>query len=240
MNDPRKFLTARWTNLIMANFPIDGEVLKPYVPAGTSLDDFDGTTYVSMVAFQFLDTKVFGIGIPLHRDFEEINLRFYVKREEATGLKRGVVFVREIVPKFAIALVARTVYEEPYISLPTRSKINLPEVRYEWKFKDRWCNLGGHMKGDPQIPAPNSLEEFITQHYWGYNKQSDGSTIEYRVEHPHWRVWSANNVSFECDIEGLYGSNFTTVLKRAPSSAFIAEGSEVTVYRGVALTPASP
>jgi uncharacterized protein YqjF (DUF2071 family) len=235
MNDTGKFLTAVWANLIMANFPIDSAVLKPYVPSDTVLDDFQGTTYVSMVAFQFLKTKVFGIGIPLHRDFEEINLRFYVRREDETGIKRGVVFVREIVPRIAIALVARSVYEEPYISLPTRSKIIPPELLYEWKYKDTWCHLGAHMKGDPEIPSPDSFEEFITQHYWGYNKQSDGTTIEYRVEHPHWRVWSAGNVSFQCNVEGLYGSVFASYLSRNPSSTFIAEGSEVTVYRGVTL-----
>jgi uncharacterized protein YqjF (DUF2071 family) len=241
MKTPAKFLKADWKNLVMANFAIDPGVLKQYVPPGTVLDDFQGTTYVSVVAFQFLKTKVYGIPIPLHRDFEEINLRFYVRRQDKNEIRRGVVFIREIVPRLAIALVARGLYGEPYISMPTRSKITTPKRNqtgsflYEWRFQNQWCHLGAAVKGPPEFPENNSLEEFISHHYWGYNKKSDGSTIEYQVVHPHWRVWKALDVLFECDVEALYGPFFASYLSKKPSSTFVAEGSDVTVYRGIRL-----
>ena len=239
MKAPGKFLKAEWKNLVMANFAIDPEVLTRYVPAGTELDNFLGTTYVSIVAFQFLNTKVYGIPVPLHRNFEEINLRFYVRRKHQNEIRRGVVFVREIVPKLAIALVARGLYEEPYISMPTRSKIVMPHsdqagsISYEWKFQNKWCHLSANVNGIPDFPANNSLDEFITQNYWGYTKQSDGTSIEYKVEHPHWRVWKASGLSFECDVETLYGSVFGEYLSQEPLSTLVADGSGVTVYRGV-------
>jgi uncharacterized protein YqjF (DUF2071 family) len=225
----------------MANFPVDPGILKPYVPAGTILDDYQGTTYVSMVGFEFLQTKVFGVPIPLHRDFEEINLRFYVRRQYENETRLGVVFIKEIVPRLAIALVARGIYEEPYVSLPTRCKIEAPDKTkegkflYEWEFKDRWCHLSANVQGSPKSIEKKSLEEFIIHREWGYNKQSDGTTMEYRVEHPSWNVWNASSVSFECDVEGLYGHFFVSYLSRSPASTFVADGSNVIVYRGIKL-----
>jgi hypothetical protein len=177
----------------------------------------------------------------MHRDFEEINLRFYVRREYENEIRLGVVFIKEIVPRLAIALVARGIYEEPYVSMPTRRKIESPDTNkegkflYEWEFNDRWCHLGANVHGYPKSIERNSMEDFIIYREWGYNKQSDGSTMEYRVEHPAWNVWNASSVSFECDIERLYGNFFTSYLSRHPSSTFVADGSTVTVYRGIKL-----
>jgi uncharacterized protein YqjF (DUF2071 family) len=77
----------------MLNYEVEPERLMPLVPKGTELDTHDGKTFVSMVGFLFLNTRVMGLAIPFHRDFEEINLRFYVRRKAEDGWRRGVVFV---------------------------------------------------------------------------------------------------------------------------------------------------
>jgi len=229
----RPFLTAEWRHLVMANFEVDPAVLRPLVPAGTELDAHGGVTYASVVAFRFLNTKVRGLAIPWHRDFEEINLRFYVRREHAGETRRGVVFVREVVPRRLIAWVARYAYNEPYVALPTRTRIDgAGRYEYGWKQGSDWATLAASVTGVPQLPAPGSVEEFISEHYWGYNRQRNGATIEYRVEHPQWQVWHAHECTFHCDIAALYGDAFVPFLSRAPASVFVADGSPVSVYDG--------
>lgn len=233
-----RFLTADWRHLAMLNFEINPAIVEPYVPAGTVLDAWNGRYYVSMVAFMFLNTRVMGVPIPFHRNFEEINLRFYVRREADEGIRRGVVFVKEIVPRRAIAFVARTVYHENYVAMPTRHDLKFDgdvpwDASYGWRYKGNWNGIDLKTDGDSILPSAGSEEEFITEHYWGYAAQPDGSTVEYEVEHPPWRVWTARERRLTCDVEALYGKEFAGTLSQEPTSAFLAEGSAVTVRRGV-------
>ena len=118
------FLTAEWRDLVMLNYAVDPAILVPHVPNGTELDTWEGTTFTSLVAFSFLSTRVKSLPIPFHRDFEEINLRFYVRAKGPEGWRRGVVFVKEVVPRLAIASVARWLYNENYVACPTRSRLD--------------------------------------------------------------------------------------------------------------------
>jgi len=220
----------------MLNYAIDPAPLLPLVPPGTELDGWSGRTYVSMVGFLFLDTRVRGLAIPFHRHFEEVNLRFYVRRRGPEGWRRGVVFVRELVPRRAIAVVARLLYHEPYLALPMRHETGESAGRvraaYHWRFRRRWHSLEVTAQGEPGPAAPGSEAEFITEHFWGYNAQRDGGTLEYRVEHPRWRVWAATDSRLEGELAPLYGPALAACLAASPTSAFLAEGSPVTVMRG--------
>ncbi len=111
---PRSFLTAHWRNLFLATYPVPPSLLEPRLPPGLTLDLRDGSAFVSLVAFEFLDTRVLGIPWPGYRDFGELNLRFYARH----GDERGVVFLREFVPRRAIAWIARWLYNEPYLAAP--------------------------------------------------------------------------------------------------------------------------
>ena len=239
---PRPFLTAEWRWLVMLNYEIDPMVLQPFVPAGTELDQWQGKTFISVVGFCFLNTKIFGMTIPFHSDFEEVNLRFYVRRITKEGWRRAVVFNKELVPCRAIAWTARVFYNENYIAIPMRHEIQregdgaIRSVAYEWIFKSRKNRLELSPKGEANAVEEGSSEEFITEHYWGYARQRDGDTVEYQVEHPRWRVWSALSSELDCDVEGLYGKDFVGVLQCPPASAFLADGSAVTVFQGTRLT----
>ena len=228
---PRPFLTAEWRHLVMLNYRVDEKLLQPYVPAGTELDTHDGACYASVVAFQFVGTRVLGIPIPFHRDFTELNLRFYVRRTVNGPPRRGVVFIREVVPRRAIALIARIVYNEPYVTLPMRSVV-AGDVRHEWKLGGRWHSVTAVPGGTDTAPLPGSHEEFITDHEWGYTRQRDGGTIEYRVQHDLWPVRRATNVRIDADFSGLYGSTLGAALTE-PVTAFVVEGSPVTVGKPV-------
>ena len=240
----KPFLTAEWRYVAMLNYEIDPAVLHPHVPKGTELDSWNGKTLASMVGFLFQNTRVLGLPIPLHRNFEEINLRFYVRRKAQDGWRRGVVFVNEIVPRPAIALVARWLYNENYVALPTGNVIcraadgtrMIESVKYYWTFQKRAQFFELITRGAPIDFIDGSQEEFIAQHYWGYSSQRKGGTVEYRVEHPPWRIWQAASARLDCDVENLYGRQFVKVLAAQPSSAFLAEGSAVSVSRGVRMS----
>jgi uncharacterized protein len=238
---PAAFLTAWWRYLAMLNYEVSPALLRPLVPAGTELDSWNGATLASMVGFRFLDTRVLGVPIPGHRDFDEVNLRFYVRRRgQDGGWRRAVVFVRELVPRRAIALVARWCYNEPYTAVPMRHELDMAaaldagpgRAAYSWRLADRWHRLEVRTRGGPELPGPESEAAFVTEHYWGYTAQRDGGSKEYRVEHPPWRVWDAEGAELDCDVRAVYGAGFAECLGARPRSAFLAEGSAVTVSRG--------
>ncbi|MDQ2665916.1 MAG: DUF2071 domain-containing protein [Gemmatimonadota bacterium] len=221
----------------MLNVAVEPSLLTPSVPRGTTLDRWQGTTYVSLVGFLFDDTRVPGIPVPLHRTFQEVNLRFYVRRTLHDKVRRGVTFVRELVPRVAIATTARLLYNEPYRSLPMRHAFGpsgaegMPRaVEYAWRTRKGRTSLRAEARGVRQQPEMDSHEAFITEHYWGYTRQRDGGTVEYQVTHPRWKVWSAEMAMITGDLEGVYGGELAAVLHGRPSSAFIADGSAVTVH----------
>lgn len=240
MSSAPVFLTAEWRHLVMLNYAVEPSILESLVPAGTQLDTWSSLTFVSIVGFLFLNTKVLGVPIPLHRDFEEVNLRFYVRRETREGQRRGVVFVKELVPRAAIAWTARLVYNENYEAVPMSHRIerhngnsqDISAVTYSWQFRGQPQRVGILVEGNPAPIEEGSEQEFIAEHYWGYARQRHGGTKEYRVEHPRWHVWRAKESYLECDVAGLYGEAFKPFLSVSPVSAFLADGSPVTVYRG--------
>jgi uncharacterized protein len=233
------FLTARWLGLAMVNYEVDPALLGPRVPAGTELDVFSGRCFVSIVGFQFVDTRVLGVAIPFHKDFEEVNLRFYVKRLTGGQVRRGVVFVKEIVPRRAIAWVANALYNEKYVALAMSHQQQTTDRRrtlsYSWRHNGTWSRLGVTFDGEPYLPEESSEEAFITEHYWGYTAQRDGSTREYQVEHPRWNVWQVQDLELACDVATLYGAEFARFIGSRPSSCFVADGSAVVVRRGLAV-----
>jgi len=233
------FLTAEWRYLAMLNYAVDPSLLVSLVPRGTELDAFEGKTYVSLVGFRFERTRVRGLWIPFHSDFDEVNLRFYVRRTVAGEVRRAVVFVREIVPRWVIAKVAQVCFGEKYIALPMQHKVIEPtseggriQTEYRWRYRQKWSAVRAECGGKPAIPPPQSSEAFFTEHYWGYAARADG-TLEYRVEHDQWRVWPCTQASFEGDLSELYGVELARCLARQPDSALVAEGSAVTVHSGV-------
>jgi uncharacterized protein YqjF (DUF2071 family) len=233
----RQFLKAQWKNLVMLNYEVDPQVLEPYLPPGTVLDLWQGKALVSMVGFLFANTSVLGIKWPGHVNFEEVNLRFYVKHFNGTEWKRGTVFVSEIVPKSMIALIANNLYKEHYRALPMRSAItgtsdNHTQFLYEWKLNGKWNKLGATASNELLDIKPGSPEEFIFDHYWGYNKLSSLTTMEYQVEHVAWQTGAVKDYIFDADIAGLYGEAFKPYLESKPVSAFFAIGSDIKVRMG--------
>lgn len=226
-----KFLKAEWRKLAIINYEINPEILLKYLPKGTELDFYKEKCYVSLVGFMFLNTKLLGLPIPFHRNFEEVNLRFYVKKKEGNQWKRGVVFIKEIVPKYALSMVANSVYKENYKTLKMKNKMEYTDndliVTYSWKDKD-WYSMQITAESKSQKMEDDSEFEFITEHYWGFTKKGN-TTSEYEVCHPKWEWYMVKNHQLEIDFNQVYGKDFECLNHQKPISVMLAEGSEIEV-----------
>ncbi len=259
------FLTAEWRKLIMAQYAVDPAILQPHLPGGLELDLYEQPNqppqcFVSLVGFLFDRVRLKGIPIPFHTRFEEVNLRFYVKRTMPDGtFRRGVVFISEIVPKPAITWTARALYGEAYRTAPTRHlwrtspDPNSPQaeldISYAWQLprprrSNRWQHLSVQAAAAPTDIAPGSLEEFITEHYWGYTLHTGlvprrGATGEYGVAHPRWQVYPIRSAQVAADFGALYGCPFAALTERTPDHVLLAEGSAIAIRSGSHFTAAT-
>ncbi len=233
----KTFLKARWENIIMVNYAIDASVLLGYLPYGTELDTFEGNAFVSLVGFRFVDSQIFGIPIPFFGSFDEVNLRFYVKRMNGSELRRGVVFVNELVPNPIVAFLANLLYKEHYTTAKMDSSIVIQnqskEVSFAWKKDKKDYSIFAKMDDQASTIISGSLEEFIYEHYYGYTKVSSEETWEYRVNHPRWETNKINHFEINCDFGAMYGSDFEILNNKKPISVFHAIGSEVSIDREI-------
>jgi uncharacterized protein YqjF (DUF2071 family) len=227
------FLTAEWNNLVMASYIVDPVILLPYLPAKTTLDLHKDNAYVSLVGFMFEHTRLLGVKIPFHVNFEEVNLRFYVRYNENGTWKRGTVFIKEIVPRRAISIVANTIYREKYATMRMkhfREELAADiKLSYEWNYLGKWNTLSATTEKEALPMVPGSEEEFIAEHYWGYSKYSSDITFEYPVQHPAWKIFPVKNYYIDCDFTALYGRSFSVLQTTSPHSVFVAAGSPVSI-----------
>ena len=242
MKEDRKrpvFLSADWHNLLFANYVVDPKVLAPLVPRGTVLDFHDGHCYISLVAFRFLNAKVFGFQAFTRRNFDEINLRFYVKRPITNvGERSGVVFIKEIVPSRLIAWTARTLYGENYIAMKMEHEITDSPADQELKVNYR-CGINDLSNQFSAVVSPldetgenQGIGPYITEHYWGYSSPTQNKTVEYEVKHPKWSINKVAEYSVDFDFEGLYGTPYGFLSEIKPASVLYCKGSDITVLLG--------
>lgn len=227
------FLTAEWNDLALINYEINPQVLQKYVPLGTELDLWNGKCLISLIGFMFENVKVLGLKIPFHVNFEEVNLRFYVKRQEDGKWKRGTVFIKEIVPKYAVTLLANTLYKEHYQTLKMKHSRSENETsknfQYAWKKDSKWNSIVMNTDKNAIPIELNSEAEFITEHYFGYTRFNKNKTIEYEVTHPRWYQLQVIDATIDVDFKLIYGSDFAFLQKLQPESTFFALGSKITI-----------
>ena len=227
------FLEAKWENLIMANYAVDPKVLIPYLPKGVELDSFEGKFYVSLVGFMFNKTRIFKVPIPYLGSFEEINLRFYVIRKHEGKIKRGVVFINETVPFAPVAWMANYLYKEHYTAVKTKHLWHLTDtlktIDYSWEKDKKWNNIRVNAHSQGNAMKAGSVEAFIFEHYFGYTRVDEHKTLEYRINHPSWKINQVIDHSIDCDFEKMYGTDFAFLNSQQADHVILAEGSDVSV-----------
>jgi uncharacterized protein YqjF (DUF2071 family) len=231
----KEFLSGEWRKLIMINYVINPDILMKFIPRGTRIDLWNNNCYVSLVGFMFKNTRLKGIPIPFHLNFEEVNLRFYVQYPENSiqDYKRGVVFIKELVPKPALTFVANTIFKEHYETCEMNHEwLNCDDkqfVKYAWNI-NRWNSISVEARNELTEIRVGSEEEFITEHYWGYTLIDNETTSEYEVKHPKWKINEVLDYTINVDFESTYGQEFRFLNNERPTSVFLAEGSEISVY----------
>jgi uncharacterized protein YqjF (DUF2071 family) len=236
---PYKFLVADWTNLLVATFETKKELLQPYLPAHTELDDWNGKYYISLVAFMFSNTKWCGLNSPFFRRFEEVNLRFYVKHKIGSHWEKGVVFIKEIVPSSLVGLVAKIIYRENFMTASMRH-YNSHEngnnrLQYAWKTKEMDNHLTVVTGTQSSLPQPGSFEHFITDRYAGFTKIRNGKTLGFHISHEPWQYFPVIDFDMQLDAAGIYGKQFESTFSNQPASVFLLNGSRTFVTRPVLL-----
>lgn len=224
------FLTAEWHNLLNVTFRVNPDLLLPHVPKGVELDVQDGFAYVSLVAFEFLNTRVKGLKIPFHVHFPEINLRYYLKYKE----RRGVAFIKEFVPKYCIAKVANVIYNEPYQSIPMEMESHFEgnelHGKHTFYVDNELQTISFRAKNELSVPAEDSLTHYFKEHEIGFGIGHDGNTLYYKVHHPKWRVYDLISYHYQLDFGKVYGENWAFLANETPYCVCLAEGSAVEVY----------
>lgn len=225
------FLSAQWRDLILASYRVDPGLLEPRLPGGLELDLFDGQAVCSLVGFMFLDTRVLGIPWPGYRNFPEINLRFYVR--ERSGERRGVVFVRELVRSRVVALIARTLYNEPYVRARIQHEItegDTRRVRYAFRSNGGEGTMCVESAIDAEVPAADSEAHWFKEHQWGYGSTRRGRTLRYEVQHPHWACHPVRSHKLDVDWGRIYGEEWAHMRDAEPLSVVHAVGSAIKVF----------
>jgi hypothetical protein len=225
----RVFLRAEWRHVALLNYQVDGRLLEPYLPKGTELDEWNGSTYVSLVGFLFQGPRVLKLPVPFHAEFTEVNLRFYVKRTVGGEVRHGVTFIRELVSSPLVVTAARAFYNEPYVRAQMSALVREDSTAYGWRLGARRGAIRVQPTTTARIAVPGSEEEFMTTRHWGYTRQRDGSTFEYRVEHAPWMVQRCSEAEASGDRASVFGNTFANVLLDRPHTAMLAAGSAITL-----------
>jgi uncharacterized protein YqjF (DUF2071 family) len=227
----RPFLTARWENLLVVTYAVPDEALERHLPRGLTLDRLGGSARVSFVAFDFARTRVYGLALPGHVNFPEINLRFYVR----AGDDRGIIFLREFVPRLGVVVAARVRYNEPYVRIPMRSNVGpvreRPDrLRIKHAFGHRLSSVRAEVDAAGVVPDEGSDGRWLTHQTFGFGQTWWGALRQYRVDHPVWCLHAVHSLDLDVDFAGLYGEEWGFLAGATPSHVTFAAGSEVAVY----------
>jgi|AntRauTorckE5430_2_1112549.scaffolds.fasta_scaffold15822_1 hypothetical protein len=234
----KPFLTAEWRRLILLTYDVEPFLLEEYLPKGLGLelDLYKGRAFVSFVAFDFKETRVKGIKIPFHVSFPEVNLRLYVRHTDKDGMvRRGVLFIREFVPKPCITMIANRFYNEHYFTIEMSSDYEIEDdqliIQHSLKQGRIEHDLKFIVENKPYFPTEDSTEHFFKEHEWGFGISKNGKLSVYKVEHPIWRIYPLRT-RFELGIrfDKLYGENWEILNGKLPFNIMVAEGSEIKVF----------
>ncbi len=231
-------IAARWRNVVILSWPVEDGLLVPFLPDGLALDRWHGTAYISLVCLFMENLRVLGLPT-VPRKFAELNLRFYVRQAHGSDDRKGVVFLRQMVSSRLVAFAGRVLFREPMLAIPMTYKCGPPEredqrdrqrVYYHWVDGGHDGGLRVTADGHSYFAEPGSLDEFLTDRHWGYNRTSGGRLRAYRISRERWPLVPVIDHELRCDPESLYGPGIGGVMADPAPSVLLALGSKTQVH----------
>jgi len=232
------FLSGHFDHIVLFNYAVAPEFLAPYLPAHTELDLHDCRYFCSLVGVRCLDLHTHGMPLWPFRNYAQVNLRFYVCRQiDAPHWRHGVVFIKQLIPHRLVAWTARRLFNERtetqrVTALVEATAEGTEQVEYRWPFQGEHCRLKTSFRPQPPCAAPEQQRLFFVERHWGYAAQRDGSTLEYRFDHPPWQVYRPLDMTSSVSVGDFFGPPFTELFRSPPDSILACRGSAVSLARG--------
>jgi uncharacterized protein len=201
--DGRVLFDQRWTDLAFLHWPVDPDVVAPYLPRGTEPDVIDGVTYVGLIPFHMRGAGA-GRGHPTEYlgDFLETNVRLY--SVDATD-RHGVVFRSLEASRLATVLAARWGYRLPYVW--SRMRVERYGDVWTWSSVRRWPHRGLRTQIAIRVGAvvaPTPLDIWLTAR-WGLHHRVAGRTIWTPNEHEAWPLRTAEVIELSDELVSAAG-----------------------------------
>jgi len=242
----KPLMKAKFTELVALNFSVDPSILEPRLPKGVELHFYGNETYVSLVAMMLRNVRVYNVPITIAKMVGEFNLRFYVRRKVGENqYKNGSCFIKDYVSSWAASWALEKLFKAEFGRIRMKwaharfdgdEEGRPPSADYRWQVDgDRWNRIRVLARERVAKTGRDTKVGFILNHSFIYSKRGN-KTLEYPVTRPAWSIWNAGQANFTCDVERLFGPEFVKPLAKRPASVFVANGSEVVVYRPNILT----
>lgn len=231
-------ISASWHNVAILSWPIDEDILAPYLPNGFLLDRWQGEVYVSLVCLTMENLRVLRLPA-LPRRFSEVNVRFYVRFAHQAEERLGVVFLRQLVSNSLVAFAGRHLFREPMLNTAVSHQFETTDpcdgnaqrrLHYRWLNGGRGEGLWLAHGGDSYFAEPGSLDEFLTARHWGFNSQSGSRVLAYRISRDPWSLVPVIQHELKCDVGTLCGPQIADAVAGPAASALLATGSDTRIH----------
>jgi uncharacterized protein YqjF (DUF2071 family) len=181
-------MRQRWHDLLFAHWPVDREALRRIVPLDFEIDLFDGRAWVGVVPFTMSHVTARGVpALPWVSAFPEVNVRTYVR----AGDRPGIYFFSLDAGRWLAVRAARWWLNLPYYHASMAVALRSARVEYDSRrFSSRSADLSLSYAptGQAFVPAPGTLEYFLTERYCLYQRDHRGRPYRLEIHHPPWSL----------------------------------------------------
>ncbi|MES3516231.1 MAG: DUF2071 domain-containing protein [Natronomonas sp.] len=176
-------VVVRGRDVLFTHWPIDPATLRRHVPDRLTIDRYDGTAWVSVLAHEVTGVRIPGIPGSFGRSFPQLNLRTYVRHRD----KPGVYFLGCETGDRVGGFIARRLFDVPFHHASMRidrrdGRVTFRSHRGRSRFDARY-----HPRGEATTVEPGTLAEFCIERYRWYDC-SDGRVRLGELERDPWQI----------------------------------------------------